>query len=131
VQLSIGKWRRIGQVIGLIGSLPLPLAYMHDLARHIGYPTCALCIDSASRYGAIHGKARYGSDKCTVCPLSTVDQCTREGSVYRRLERLLLESPLDALAGVESARLAEIVRLERAMEDNLTSLAAPVGGSAG
>ena len=131
VALSIRKWRRIGEAIEAIGALPLPLAYMGALARHIGYRTCALCIDSTSRYEATHAEIRYGSDKCKVCPLSAVDQCTRDGSVYYRLERLLLESPLDLLGEAEGMRLREIRLLQRAMEDNLARLAVVRGHSTG
>jgi hypothetical protein len=131
IAVSTDKWRRIGEVIRLIGSTPLPLAYMHDLARHIGSQTCALCIDSAARYEAAHGEPRYGTDKCSVCPLASVDRCTRKGSVYQRLEALMLESPLDVLCGTEAARLEEISSLQRAMQDNLESLAVEVGVGSG
>ena len=127
VALSIQKWRRIGEAVEAIGALPLPLAYMGALARHIGYRTCALCIDSTSRFEATHAIIRYGSDKCKVCPLSAVDQCTRAGSVYSRLEWLLLESPLDVPGESEAARVEEIRRLERAMEDNLRGIAVARG----
>lgn len=131
VALSIVKWRRIGEALAVIGSMPLPLCYTQDLARHVGYRTCALCIDSTSRYEATHAAVRYGSDKCTVCPLSTVDQCTRGGSVFRRLERLLLESPLDVPAEAEATRLREMVHLQREMEDNLKRLASAGGEPTG
>jgi hypothetical protein len=102
---------------------------MGALARHIGYRTCTLCIDSTSRYEATHAAIRFGSDKCKVCPLSAVDQCTRDGSVYHRLERLLLSSPLDVLGEAEGMRLKEIRLLQRAMEDNLARLAVVRGHS--
>jgi hypothetical protein len=131
VALSIVKWRRIGEAIRAIGSIPLPLSYLQDLARYIGYRTCALCIDSASRYEATHAVVRYGSDKCTVCPLSAVDQCTREGSVFRRLERLLQDPPLGVPGEVEAALLGEIAHLQREMEGNLRKLAAARRASTG
>jgi hypothetical protein len=125
VGLGIEKWDRIAKAVDSISSQPLPLSYLHSLAKYIGYKTCALCMDSKSRYESTKGKIRYGTDKCQVCPLAAIDQCTQKGSTYDRIEELILLPSLEVPHETEIDRMMQLSDLCKAMKANLERLKKP------
>ena len=87
--MSLVKWRNILHVTAEIGREVLPSWFYRDLHRFIGYKTCALCLSSIEKYTSQQGELRTSYDKCTVCPLAQLDQCTKPDSVYAKIDTLL------------------------------------------
>jgi len=118
IRLSVEKWDRIVNIMDSIAAQPLPLLYMHDFIEYMGFRTCAMCMDSISKYKSSKGKIQYGSDKCKVCPLAAIDQCTKKGSTYDQIEELMLLPSLDVPHEIETERMTQIAFLCRKMKAN-------------
>jgi hypothetical protein len=88
VRLSIQKWEILARALDVLHSDLAPEIYYQGLLFYIGARTCALCLASIEKYEAQYGPQRVNTDKCSVCPLARVDQCTAAGSVFAGIEGL-------------------------------------------
>lgn len=122
VALSIDKWERILEVVEKLQTEPLPLHYFNSLAESIGEKTCALCIASTKKYRKKLKMIRYSTDKCKVCQLSALDRCTKEGSVYSKIESILKNNYFNTSALREDQVLHETKSLILQMIENLESI---------
>ena len=68
------------------------------------------------------GKIIYGSDKCKVCPLGKVDQCTSSGSVFEQIEKAMTSSTFEILKEEEDMRIKKLESLIDCMIGNLKAL---------
>ena len=88
IDLSIEKWKIILKALNWVSSRELPHKYIHNFLEDnvLGQNSCALCKTSKKKYIDTIGDIKYQDDKCKVCPLSKVDQCTRKESSYDLIE---------------------------------------------
>ena len=114
IQLSYIKWVLIEAVVRSMEHDSVFELHQGALNDAIGYKTCALCIVSKQKYLRDNGVIRFGNDKCKVCPLAPIDCCTREGSVYSRIESFCLigagHEPLQSLIDKMIVNIAEANR---------------------
>jgi hypothetical protein len=104
VRLSIQKWEALAHALDVLHAEVSAERYYRGLEIFIGARTCALCLTAIQKYEAERGPQRVNTDKCSVCPLARVDQCTAAGSVFANIEMLLAEdqparAQLSALIG--------------------------------
>jgi hypothetical protein len=120
--LSLEKWQRIEKAILEIIEEPAPLTYLESLRTYIGYKTCALCLESLGTY-KIEGKEIHtGSDKCRVCALAKIDQCTVQGSQFGQIDEIMNKSPLEVPEEMVTERIEMLLKSVRKMIKNLGEL---------
>jgi hypothetical protein len=86
IELSIEKWEKIYNLVEIFSSDFNLTSNIPFINFYIGFNTCALCISFASYYKENVGIPKANTDKCSVCPLSKIDQCTRKNSTFKKIE---------------------------------------------
>ena len=89
IKISILKWERLYNALIFISNKSAPNYYYKDLYNQIGFKTCALCLTSINKAERQKIELIYDSDKCSLCPLTKIESCTSNNSVFRNIESIL------------------------------------------
>jgi hypothetical protein len=119
IKLSIIKWKRIHEAFARLKGEPFSEGYLNGFKDYLGFKTCALCITSTKKHLNQIGAIRYGSDKCKVCPLSPIDRCTMDGSVFDQIASLVSSRVLGPSDEGENKKILRLIDLTNTMIENL------------
>ncbi|HAW77397.1 MAG TPA: hypothetical protein DCW74_16895 [Alteromonas australica] len=123
IELSIQKWEKLRRVIQEIGEDVEPSRFYKALRDFTGMDSCALCLKAIQKLKEDGVSLKSREDKCRVCPLATVDQCTKSESVFSRIDDLLYFGESDPFYSGDSASLQrDLESLVLQMLENLRKL---------
>ncbi len=120
--ISIQKWEGILKAFIFLKDLYSPTGYFHKILSFIGSDNCSLCIVSREKFINDNGQLFSKESKCSVCPLSKVDRCIDNESIYSEIENLLNDGDYNRfnIRKEESdAIIFDLINLTEKMIENL------------